>query len=190
MPPSPRPVRLHTLLIPATIPLAADAELRPLALSDVEALAATIAANLDHLRPWMPWANGYEPLATLAFVDAAQRQAREEEGAQFAIIRAGGVAGTIGFHAINWNNRSTSIGYWLAADAQGHGIITAAVRALCALAFDEWGMHRIELRAQPGNVRSRAVAERCGFTEEGVARQAELVGDRFQDLVVYSLLSP
>ena len=178
------------MLIPPTLPLTADAELRPLALTDVDALAALIEANLDHLRPWMPWANGYEPLSTLAFVDAAQRQVNEEQGAQFAIVRAGALAGTIGFHGVNWPNRATSIGYWLAADAQGRGLVTAAVRALCDLAFREWGLHRVELRAQPANLRSRAVAERCGFTEEGIAREAERIGDEFLDLVVYSLLSP
>ncbi len=181
-------ISVHHLLIPATLPLVSDAQLRPLVLADVEALGATIEANLEHLRPWMPWATGYEQLSTLAFVEAAQRQVREEQGAQFALVRATSIVGTIGFHAINWPNRSTSIGYWLAADAQGHGIVTSAVRALCELAFGEWGLHRVELRAQPANVRSRAVAERCGFTAEGVAREAERVGDRFHDLVVYSLL--
>ena len=56
-------------------------------------------------------AHGYDPLSTLAFVDAAQRQIKEEQGAQFAIVHAGGLAGTIGFHGINWPNRATSIGY-------------------------------------------------------------------------------
>ena len=182
-------INVHHLLIPATLPLTADALLRPLRLTDVAAVSAAIEANLDHLRPWMPWAHAYEPLSTLAFVEAAQRQAREEQGAQFAIVRADAVVGTIGFHAVNWTNRATSIGYWIAADAQGHGIVTAAVRALCELAFGPWGLHRVELRAQPGNVRSRAVAERCGFREEGIARGAELIGDVHHDLVVYSLLS-
>lgn len=181
---------VHHLLTPATLPLTDSAHLRPLELADAGSLTALIEANLDHLRPWMPWAAAHEPLATLAFVQSARRQAEEEQGAQFAIVREDRLAGTIGFHGINWANRSTSVGYWLAADAQGHGIVTAAVHALCDLAFRGWGLHRVELRAHPDNARSQAVAERCGFVREGVARQAERVGDEYRDLVVYSLLAP
>ncbi len=182
-------IRVHHLLIPANLPLPDDAELRPVTFADAEPLGAVIQANLDHLKPWMPWAHGYDPVTTRAFVVAAERQAQEDQGAQFVFVRGGRIAGTIGFHAINWVNRSTSIGYWIAADAQGRGLATAAVRALTAHAFTAWDLHRVELRAAPDNAPSRAVAERCGFVEEGVAREAERIGDRYRDLVVYSLLA-
>jgi ribosomal-protein-serine acetyltransferase len=174
------------LLIPATLPIAADTHLRPYALSDADELIALITANLDHLKPWMGWAHGYDPVTTH---DHVRRGAAQEHGAQFVIVRAGHIAGTIGFHAFDWMNRSTSIGYWIAAADQGHGVVTGAVRALSRLAFDDWGVHRIQLRAAPHNARSRAVAERCGFEPEGIARGAELIGGRYRDLVVYALLS-
>ncbi|MEA2125754.1 MAG: ribosomal-protein-serine acetyltransferase [Solirubrobacteraceae bacterium] len=158
-------------------------------LDDAEELIALIEANRGHLEPWMPWVHGYRPSSTVAFVEAAQRQARDEQGVQFAVVRTDRVAGTIGFHAVNWVNRSTSVGYWLAAPAQGEGIMTAAVRAVVRIAFDEWSLHRVELRAAPDNARSQAVAERCGFVFEGVAREAELVGGRYRDLNVYALLA-
>jgi hypothetical protein len=93
------------------------------------------------------------------------------------------------FHGVSWQHRSTSIGYWLAESAQGRGIMTRTVRTLVDHAFGEWRLHRVEIRAAVGNRRSRAIPERLGFTEEGVAREAELIGDRYLDQVIYSVLA-
>ena len=49
-------------------------------------------------------------------------------------------------------------------------------------------MHRVEIRCATGNTRSCAIPARLGFTREGVLREAEIVGGRFLDLVVWSLL--
>ncbi len=49
-------------------------------------------------------------------------------------------------------------------------------------------MHRITIRARTDNVRSRAVAERLGFTFEGVMREALLVQEDHHDAALYSLL--
>jgi ribosomal-protein-serine acetyltransferase len=67
--------------------------------------------------------------------------------------------------------------------------MTEAVRALVAYAFEVWKLNRVEIRAAVANVRSRAIPERLGFKQEGVLRQAERIGDRFEDLVVYSMLA-
>jgi ribosomal-protein-serine acetyltransferase len=51
------------------------------------------------------------------------------------------------------------------------------------------GMNRVEVRAGVENLRSRRVAERLGFSLEGVMRQAERLGDRFIDHAVYAILA-
>jgi ribosomal-protein-serine acetyltransferase len=66
--------------------------------------------------------------------------------------------------------------------------MTEAVRALVTHAFEAWELNRVQIRVAVGNVRSRAIPERLGFKQEGVFRQAERIGDRFEDIVVYSML--
>ena len=171
-------------------PLALDAErsLRPLASSDVEELHALVCANHDHLAPWMPWAVDPQRDDTVGFLSAAEEQAGGDDGGHFAIICRERIVGVAGFHHVNRIHRSTSIGYWLAADAQGRGTMTLAVEALVDHAFGVWRLHRIEIRAAVHNARSRAIPERLGFVSEGVMRDAERFGDRYRDHVVYSLL--
>jgi RimJ/RimL family protein N-acetyltransferase len=80
------------------------------------------------------------------------------------------------------------LGYWLGAHARGRGVATRAVRLLCAWALDELSLARIQLHTLPGNVASERVAERAGFTHEGLLRSfAELKGRRV-DINMFSLL--
>jgi ribosomal-protein-serine acetyltransferase len=99
------------------------------------------------------------------------------------------MAGVIGYISVGWSNRATSLGYWLAEELQGEGTMTAAVRVLTDHALAEWDLNRVEIRAASGNRRSRAIPERLRFRAEGTLRQAERVGDRYVDSVVYSMLA-
>jgi ribosomal-protein-serine acetyltransferase len=168
-------------------PLTDAAILRPLSTDDVDELHAVIEANREHLSQWLPWAPRQQREQTLEFLRAAERQAAGDDGVQLAIVERGRIVGSAGFHAIDWPRRFTSIGYWLAEDAQGHGLATRAVRACVEQAFGEWRLDRIEIRAAPDNRRSRAIPERLGFRELGLLRGVEHVGDRWVDHVVYEL---
>jgi ribosomal-protein-serine acetyltransferase len=137
----------------------------------------------------MPWPADQTLEGTLQFIRLARRQFADSNGFQAAIERDGEIVGVVGYHAVDWANRTTSIGYWLAAERQGNGIMTGAVRALVDHAFSIWKLNRVEIRAAPGNARSRAIPERLGFTEEGTLRGVERVGDRQLDNVVYSVLA-
>jgi ribosomal-protein-serine acetyltransferase len=64
------------------------------------------------------------------------------------------------------------------------------VRVLVDHAFGELELHRVEIQAAEGNRRSRAIPERLGFRQEGILREAECVGGRYLDVVVYGLVAP
>jgi ribosomal-protein-serine acetyltransferase len=148
-----------------------------------------VEANLARLQPWMPWSHVNSLESVRAFIGRVRQEAANNMGLTLVVVRDGRLAGTGGFNRIDWANRTGYIGYWLAREAEGEGIVTAMVNALADHAFGVWKLHRLDLRAGVENTRSRAVAERCGFTLEGVMRDAELVGDRWISHAVYSRLA-
>ena len=99
-------------------------------------------------------------------------------GFSAVIVERDRIVGSIGFPEVNRDQRSCEIGYWLGRSAQGRGTVTLAVRALIDHAFGAWKLHRVVIQAGVGNARSRAVAERLGFTLEGVLRRGGAVPRR------------
>jgi ribosomal-protein-alanine N-acetyltransferase len=81
-----------------------------------------------------------------------------------------------------------ALGYWLAPQARGRGVVTHAVRLIARWAFDDVGVARLELTCGPDNRASQRVAERCGFTREGVLRSYMPFRGGRRDTVVFSLL--
>ena len=163
--------------------------LAPLAVSDADELFAVTNANRDYLRPWMPWIGAViSPGDTRQCIQSVVDQRARNDGYQCAIRVDGAIAGIVGHHGIDWANRLTSLGYWLAAGHQGSGIMTRSCCALIDFAFDELDLNRVEISAATDNRNSLAVIGRLGFTAEGVRRQAEWVHDRFVDLRCYAML--
>ena len=177
------------LLCPPWLELYEGCWLRLLEDSDAPELYSVIAASRDYLARWMPWAAGQTLDDTVAFIRRTRKQLLDNEGFQTAIVENHRIIGMVGFHSVSWERRSTSIGYWLAESAQGRGVMTRAVRALLDHAFSGWRLQRVEIRAAVDNLSSRAVVERLGFTQEGVARRAERIGNRYLDQAIYSLLA-
>ena len=81
-----------------------------------------------------------------------------------------------------------SIGYWIAEEARGRGIATRATRLLARWAVTNGGVERLELTTHPDNVASQRVAEKAGFTREGVLRGHTKFQEGRRDSVMYSLL--
>ena len=164
-------------------------ELRVLEDSDVHELHTVIESNRAHLARWLPWAPGQTLDGTRAFIMHTRKQLSGNDGFQCAILDSGRIVGVVGFHRVDWANRGTSLGYWLAESAQGRGTMTLAVRALIDWAFEGWALNRVEIRAAVENTPSRAVLRRLGMREEGVLRGIERIGGRYVDHVVYAVLA-
>jgi len=166
--------------------LPGGAHLRLLEECDAEELFALVDRDRAHLHPWMPWVRSTRGTPEiLAFIRSTRRQIADNNGIQTAIVVEGEIAGVVGFHRVDWASASSSIGYWLAAEHEGRGTMTQAVRVLVEHAFGPWRLERVEIAAALANRRSRAVAERLGFREEGIRRRGERHGLRYVDLVVY-----
>jgi ribosomal-protein-serine acetyltransferase len=166
-----------------------DAELQLLTPRHAEQIFTLVERNREYLRQWLPWVDD------MVSVDDS-REARRRGLERFAINGAfdAGIwyreelVGVIGFHQIDWNNRKTAIGYWIAEDFQGKGLMTLACRAMVDHAFESFTLNRVEIKAATLNTRSRAIPERLAFKHEGTLRQSELLYDRYVDMEVYSIL--
>jgi ribosomal-protein-serine acetyltransferase len=171
------------------LPVDEELTLRVLEPRDAPALFALTDASRASLREWLPWVDATTELAdSQQFIEHGLRLFADRIGAHVAIWACGELAGVLGLDPVNWANRSASLGYWLGEPYRGRGIMTRSVSAVLDLAFGRYGLHRVEIRAAPGNVRSRAIPERLGFTEEGLCREVEWLYDHFVDHVVYGML--
>jgi ribosomal-protein-serine acetyltransferase len=149
-----------------------------------------VEENREHLRPWMPWVESTKSVDdTKAFISTTVSQLASNSGFQTAIRSGERIIGVVGMHKIDWENKVTSLGYWLAKDAQGKGIMTRACAAYIDHLFSTLNLHRVEIRCATENSRSRAIPERLGFVSEGIAREAEWVNGRFVNHAIYGLLS-
>lgn len=148
-------------------------ELRAWAPSEAAELAAAVTANLEHLRPWMPWVR-FEPLA-LAEREALIRgweEARRAGGdVVWAIRRDGVVVGGSGLHR-RIGPDGLEIGYWVHVDHVGEGIATAAARLATDLAFGVPGIERVEIHHDVTNRASGRVPEKLGFAPAGEVASA------------------
>jgi ribosomal-protein-serine acetyltransferase len=163
--------------------------LRDLEPEDAGELYELVDSNRRHLAEWMPWAGDQDLARTERFLRTVAEKRDRGEALEGAIVIDGRIAGCAGFPIVDPVARSAVIGYWIAEEHQGRGLVTRAVSALIDHAFGELDLHRLEISAATDNVRSRAIPERLGFTQEGVLREAEEVAGRRQDLAVYGLLA-
>ena len=186
------PPELSAQLAPPPFALRIDSrlDLRQLHPADAPEIARLVDANRAFLRQWVPWVDRSQTADdVLRFIGNTLRQAAARDGFQAAIRAHGHIVGIIGHHGIDWANRRTTLGYWLAERSQGRGIMTAACRAIVAHAFGDLRLHRIQICCGTANLRSRAIPERLGFTCEGILRQAEWLYDHFVDHAVYARLT-
>jgi RimJ/RimL family protein N-acetyltransferase len=98
------------------------------------------------------------------------------------------VLGCVSLYEVRLDQGCAAIGYWLAPGARGRGAATQAVRLLARWAFAELGLARLELTCGPDNEASQHIADRCGFSREGLLRSHVPFKGARRDSVIYSLL--
>jgi len=173
-----KPIRLH---------VDEDIILKEIGLEDVEDVFYTIDYERTYLSEWLPFVELTKEIShTHTFIDNYLNS--EIKDLTFVIHYKHKFVGLVGMKDTDFDNMKTEIGYWISEFYQHKGIITRSCKRLIEYAFDELKMNRIQLKAATGNVKSQAVAERLGFTCEGIERQGELHTRGFVDLVVFGLL--
>jgi RimJ/RimL family protein N-acetyltransferase len=161
--------------------------------TDAARLSAAIERDLDHLRAWMPWAHR-EPLTLDARVELLRRFRGQLDLGQDCVYGIFDrdetrVIGGTGLHGQGPEARE--IGYWIAADCQGQGLVTEVVAALTRVGFAIERVQRVHIRCDPTNHRSAAVPRRLGYTHEATLRRRLLgIGDGpRRDAMLWSLFA-
>ena len=163
---------------------------RALVVDDEKPVTEIFADKL--VRRWLPVAeddetafDGYEWCTELAVE-------RRDSGAgdHYGVVRREDerLVGCLWTKNTDWLARSTEIAYAVAADARGYGVAPEAVDVLALALLLEHRFQRIELRVAPGNVASRRVAEKAGFTYEGLLRNAGSLASGRVDLESWSFV--
>ncbi len=98
------------------------------------------------------------------------------------------VIGTCTLAQIDTQNRRAEIGYILAREYWGQGMMREALTALCNFAFTTMNLNRIEADVDPRNAASLRILDRLGFQREGLFRERWIVGDEIQDSAMLGLL--
>jgi ribosomal-protein-serine acetyltransferase len=135
--------------------------------TDIEVMAALVAANVEHLRPWMPWV-GFEPLTTAARRELIAGWHSDWEaggGLVVGVFLDGLPIGGSGYH-VNRGPNTLEIGYWIAASHSRRGLATEVSAALTTTAFTVAGIDRVEIHHDKANVASEGVPRRLGYVIE------------------------
>ncbi|MEM1071333.1 MAG: GNAT family N-acetyltransferase [Planctomycetota bacterium] len=152
--------------------------IRPLALTDLDALFDVIAASRDYLYPWVTWAEkGHRTKAQTAGFIAEQAIVLEKPDTFTAITLAvtlretGAIVGGTGIHDVRRDTASAETGYWIAADHAGLGYATEACRHTISWALRPqeaggMGLARIRIYCSDRNEASKHVIEKLRIRKE------------------------
>ncbi len=159
--------------------------------SDAPALDLAIQQSIDHLRPWLLWAN-QEPVSFDQRIEfLRQTRGNFDLGTDFGylifnpsetLLLGGAGLSTRHGHGVR------EIGYWIHIDHIHQGYATETSSALTRVAFEVDHVRRVEIHCSPKNTRSASVPRKLGFIHEATLhdRVQDVTGD-FRDTMIWSL---
>ncbi|MDC1302748.1 GNAT family N-acetyltransferase [Pelagibacterales bacterium] len=167
--------------------------LRPPQYSDWKAWADERKKNKLYLQPWEPlWSiNELERSSFVKRVRMFERLSHNDQAYSFLIYKSDN-EDFIG--EVNISNvqrgiiQSCTIGYWIAKDCEGKGMMSESLELVKEFIFSELKLHRIEAACLPHNIPSLKLLLKNGFIKEGTARKLLKINDKWQDHTVLSFI--
>ena len=167
--------------------------LRPPQYSDWKSWADERKKNKLYLQPWEPlWSiNELERSSFVKRVRMFERLSHNDQAYSFLIFTSDN-EDFIG--EVNISNvlrgiiQSCTIGYWIAKDCEGKGMMSESLELVKEFIFNELKLHRIEAACLPHNMPSLKVLLKNGFIKEGTARKLLKINDKWQDHTVLSFI--
>lgn len=167
-----------------------EIQLRTYTPDDAAELFRCINGSRGHLRPYLSWVDTTtRPEHSLQFIQNAQAQQNNQEAMAMGIFRnQRELIGGIGMHQWDHYLRKAQVGYWIAKDYEGKGIMLRCATRFIDFLFDKLDLNKVEMHLLPQNTRSAALTQKLGAKVEGVLRQSIKVNGRLEDVVVTGIL--
>lgn len=154
---------------------------------DAEEMFRLTLKNKKFLSQWLMWVRDVKSIN-----DTRKKIQKDNDNfyagtaLELGIFKNSKLIGRVGFISIK--GFAAEIGYWLSEPENGNGIITLCCKKLTEYAFTETNIHRVVIKMDTENLKSRNVPERLNFTLEGIARGNVLLKGEYRDCFIYSLL--
>lgn len=128
---------------------------------------------------------------SLGLIERIAKDRTANAGITWGIVlkESGELIGTIGFYRMKKEHFRAEIGYVMASNYWGRGLMSEAIQSVVKYGFDEMGLHSIEADTDPLNTRSMKVLQRNGFTQEGLFRESYFFDGKFFDSAIWSRLA-
>jgi RimJ/RimL family protein N-acetyltransferase len=159
---------------------------------DAPLLKEAVDSSLDHLRPWMPWAQD-EPQTIEEKVELLRRFRGQFDLGQnfvYGLFSADEtqLVGGSGFH-LRVGDDAFEIGYWIRASEDGKGLATEATAALTRVGFEVCEVDRIEIHVEPENEKSARIPQKLRYVEEARLRRRLYAapGGEPRDTIVFTM---
>ncbi len=165
-------------------------DVRQLDAADADPVAEIFADK--QTQRWLPFPQEFGQIEGKIWCTEMATERRDSgDGDHYGVVRREDdrLVGCLWTRRTDWSSRVTELSYAVAADARGFGVAPEAVDAITLALVLEHGFQRVEVRVAPGNIASRRVTEKAGFTYEGLLRNAGTVHGGRVDLEVWSMVA-
>ncbi|MFI6071687.1 GNAT family N-acetyltransferase [Actinoplanes sp. NPDC051343] len=159
---------------------------------DASAVAALLTESREAFAPWEPLRddNFFTAETQRSLLVDALAAHRQDATVPLVIVDGSTVVGRITLNGVTRGAlQSASLGYWVGVRFQARGFATAAVADAISLAFGEMKLHRLQAETLLHNLGSQQALLRNGFRPYGVAPSYLKIAGRWQDFVLFHLLS-
>jgi RimJ/RimL family protein N-acetyltransferase len=159
-------------------------ELRPWRLDDASTVVA--ACQDPEIPRWTMVPTPYTEEDAREFLEHVTKELEDQLNLAMTRVDDGSVIGSITIWIVKQG--VAEFGYWTVQEARGQGYTPRALRLFSRWALDELKLPRLQLGTIPGNTASERVAEKVGYSREGVLRSyLDQRGER-RDVLMWSLL--
>lgn len=122
------------------------------------------------------------PRTAKAFAKYLKRFDLPAQIGYWILTETGEIAGVVNINeVVRGSFRSGYLGYYVFVPHNGHGYMTAGLRAVVSKAFRGLRLHRLEANIQPGNATSRRLVQRLGFKLEGFSPRYLKIAGKWRD---------